>query len=183
MKTLFLLRHAKALPAATGQDDIDRKLAPSGAEDAHALGLEMKRRHYMPRLILCSPSARTQETVEGWLQAFEAERDQITLTMVDKLYDASRHDLLDVIQSADNAFGQILIAGHNPGIYELSVTLAVRGADHLLNRLSGGFKPGSMSVLECPCRDWNSFQPGDNTLIDFLEPQDYNAPARPTRWM
>jgi phosphohistidine phosphatase len=183
MKRLFLLRHAKALPAETGQDDFARRLAPVGAADSKSLGEEMKRKHFKPDLILCSPSARTQETVEGLMHAFDDARDQIQISMIDKLYDASRFDLLDVIQGTDNRFGSVLIAGHNPGIYELSVTLAVRGADHLMNKLSAGFKPGSMSVLECPCGQWNFFQPGDNTLIDFLEPQDYNAPARPTRWM
>lgn len=183
MKRLFLLRHAKALPADTGQEDIARTLAPVGAEDARALGLEMRRKFYQPSLILCSPSMRTLETVEGLMQAFEETRDQTEIQTVSKLYDASRFDLLDVIQGTDSKYYSVLIAGHNPGIYELSVTLAVRGADHLMNKLTAGFKPGSMSVLECPCRAWNYFQPGENTLTDFLEPQDYNAPARPTRWM
>ena len=179
MKKLFLLRHGEAGTSPNGQDKT-RPLTPKGAADTLALGPVMQSRHDVPDLVLCSTATRTQQTCKNLLQGFNHD---ITVQMHNGLYNAPRALILDAIQSVDDAYHAVLVIGHNPGINELAVTMAVHGATTLMNRLLGsGFMPGTFCALECPCGEWNMVQPGEATLIDYLAPLDYNSPSTPARW-
>jgi len=180
MKRLYLLRHAKTLSAEIGQDDFTRELAPQGVSDSDALGKELLRKSYVPELVLCSPALRTEQTMKGVLKSLPSE--SVSQKMVEKIYDSSRGDLFAQIQDAPDNVHALMLIGHNPAIYELSVMLASDGRDYLIDRLTVGFKPGTVSVFDCDCKSWGDFQPDANTLIDLLEPLDYNAPATPARW-
>ncbi len=173
MKKLFLLRHAQALPTEVGATDKERRLSPKGAGDAQALGSAMLHRHYIPDIIYCSAATRTRQTMENLLEGMGGP--EIETHLLDTLYDAGRAEVLNLVQETDNRNGNILVIGHNPTIYELSVTLAVDGAPALLKTLMEGFRPATMAVLECPAGEWNFFQPGKNMLIDLLASRDYNA--------
>ncbi len=177
MKQLFMLRHAQALPPESGEDR-ERKLSPNGLEDSKALGQDMAKKGYRPDFILCSPSVRTKQTLEGVMGAME----EAPMDYPDILYNASAGDLLHLVQQADDSAQALLLVAHNPGIYELAARLTGSGSNTLMARLSGGYKPGTLSVLSCPCEKWTDIAPGENELTDLLEPLDYNAPARPTRW-
>ena len=52
MKRLFLLRHAKAVPAEAGIEDFDRTLMLSGMQDAAAMARYLRRNDYAIDLIL-----------------------------------------------------------------------------------------------------------------------------------
>ena len=58
MKRLFLLRHAKAVPAESGVEDFDRTLMLSGMQDAGAMARHLRKSDYSVGLILCSSAAR-----------------------------------------------------------------------------------------------------------------------------
>src|SRR5690606_39203871 len=64
MPRLYLLRHAKADPAAGGQSDRDRPLSERGRADALAVGAALAAHGERIALALCSPSVRTRETFE-----------------------------------------------------------------------------------------------------------------------
>ena len=177
MKTLYLLRHAMAMPS-DGKSDSARKLAPQGKDDALALGHVMKTKSYAPDCVLCSPSIRTRETLESITESL----GDLNAEFPDKIYDGTRGDLLAFIQSTDDKHDSLLVVGHNPGIHELAAILALEDSATLMNRLAGGYKPGSLCRLECPIDSWAAIQPAENMLKDFLEPLDYNAPATPARW-
>src|SRR5215469_9320859 len=69
MKTVYLLRHAKAESASGDQQDIDRKLAPAGREACEVVGEYMKEKGYLPDFVLCSAASRTRETFELTMEA------------------------------------------------------------------------------------------------------------------
>ncbi len=50
MKTLFLLRHAKAANAPAGMDDADRPLNEIGREACARVGLYIKKQHIIPEI-------------------------------------------------------------------------------------------------------------------------------------
>ena len=60
--------------------------------------------------------------------------------------------------------------------------LAAAGNDAVLARLSNGYQPASLSIIEAPIDDWAALDPDKCQIVDLLDPLDYNAPARPTRW-
>ncbi len=177
MKRLFLLRHAQTLPAS-GLSDIDRKLTPNGQADARALGSAMKAKGYQPDFIYCSPARRTKETLSLLLESLE-ER---TVESPNSIYHGTRGDLFHLIQNASKDVQNLLLVGHNPVIHELAATLAKEDSPALMNRLAGGYAPGTLGVLDCSCASWSEIQAGANPLTDFMEPLDYNAPSTPARW-
>ncbi len=177
-KRLYLLRHALALPAESGGEDIKRALAPRGVEDAKALAAIMRLKGYLPDYALCSPAVRTRQTLEPI-------EERITLTDISRpmiLYTGSPGDLLATIQKVSPSFEQVILSGHNPGIGQLAKLLTGRGGESLVQRLNEGFRPGTLAVFAFAGDDWAEVQPGGLELTDFMDPLDYNAPSTPARW-
>ncbi len=177
-KRLFLLRHAMAL-SQSGDSDASRALAPQGVEDAQALGKMMVHKGYLPDVVLCSSAVRTRQT----LAEVFPDIDTSKVMFIDILYDGSVGDYLYEIQKVDDDNQNILMVAHNPCIYELVVLLAAQGRDSVMQRLSEGYSPASLGVVHCACDKWADIQPAVNELDHLSNPMDYNAPARPTRWM
>ena len=177
-KRLFLLRHAIALNDMADGDK-GRALAPKGKEDAIALGKLMKHKSFTPDIILCSSARRTQETMEGVQQSLNTEK----VEMLDILYSGSTGDYLHEIQKVDDAYNDILVIAHNPSIYDLVRLLGAQGTDSVMQRLTEGYQPATLSVINCVCEKWADIQPAENELELITDPMDYNAPSRPTRWM
>lgn len=178
-KRLFLLRHAQALNEAPS--DAVRPLSPRGLEDARALGQLMARKSFVPDGVLCSPALRTRQTLEALQEGLGMSPDVIA--QPENLYSGAAGAYLHEIQSLSDEHGAILVVGHNPSIYELVIRLSDPSHDHYMQKLSAGYNPATLSVLECPCEAWAEIQLAANPLTYLTEPLDYNAPARPTRWM
>ncbi len=177
-KAIYLLRHAQAA-TDHGGDDKSRPLTDQGREDALALGRHIKNTYSSFNLVLCSPAIRTRETFSA-LQKFY-DFDQIEFPEI--LYSGSTGDYLYEIQKIGENNTSALIIGHNPSIHELGILLAAQGDNSPQNQIREGYPPGSFSEITIKSESWASIQPVENTLSNILKPIDYNAPARPTRWM
>jgi len=177
-KRLYILRHALALSASGGSDK-ERDLAPKGLEDAQALGRAMAGKNYRPDLALCSPALRTRKTCEAVL----ASLPDCTMELQESLYNAPAERIMDQIYMLDDAQESALVVAHNPGVPECVLWLSDPAYDIHLNHLTGGYQPATLSVLECPVSSWTDIRAQKNKLIDVMDTLDYNAPARPTRWM
>ncbi len=177
-KHLFLLRHAMA-GSALSDGDKSRALTPKGKDDAKALGQYMLKNNHIADLVICSPARRTRETLEGLQSSLELNN----IRTPDILYSGSTGDYLHEIQKSGDENCNILMVAHNPSIYELVFLLAAQGSDSLMQRLTEGYPPASLSVIECACDRWADIQPAENKLISLVNPMDYNSVSRPTRWM
>lgn len=115
MKTLIILRHAKAEPHADDGTDIHRPLSERGHRDSLLVGKTLRKLELIPDLILASPSTRTRQTVEGVVE--KLKRD-VPVSFEEAIYEASASNLSHLVarqQSPDT----ILLVGHNPGLEEL----------------------------------------------------------------
>lgn len=178
MKRLYILRHAQALNTPVGGKDFDRNLSSQGHDDAQALGKIIREKSYAPSLVLYSAAMRTFQTYDG-LQLGKTQSHSNA-----DLYDANAEYVIDIIHDLDDDYNSLMLIGHNPTIHELCMRLASEDSPpSFMQRLMQNYKPGTLSVFDCPCIFWNDLQLGENTLIDFQEPMDYNAADRPTRWM
>lgn len=177
MKKLFLLRHAQAMPT-DAKSDKERHLTPNGFADARALGQAMSQKRYQPDQFLCSTATRTKETLDCVLETLTA----MSILYLPKIYDGGMDEILHAIRFTENDINTLMIVAHNPSIHAVAVSLAKEASPTLMNRLSQGYKPGTLSVLQCPIEKWADIKAGENPLIDVLEPLDYNAPSTPARW-
>jgi len=169
-KTLYVLRHATTQNHGASGDK-SRHLAPTGIKEADALGQFMVKNKYLPSVALCSSAIRTRETLE----TLNAHLNITDIRHLDILYSGSTGDYLYEIQQVHDDHDNILIVAHNPCIYELVILLAAQGDDAVLQKASLGYSPASLSVIECVCDKWEDIQPVINTLLNLVNPSDYNS--------
>lgn len=170
MKTLYLLRHAKAdASSATGRDR-DRALSEEGRNAAMGMGAYFRANGHACDAVLCSAAQRTRETLALMLP----EAAQVFVE--EGLYMAEDAEMLTRIGMLDNAFGSALLVAHNPGIGELAALLAAEAHDsktrELHGRLYEGYPTGALTVLRFRGKSWNSVKAGRGELLDFMRPRD-----------
>ena len=165
--TLYLLRHAKAQKAVPGEDDPARPLIRRGRDDAEQMAAWMKKHHIQPATVLCSPSARTRETLEIIQPALGDAKIVFEAT----LYGASVAALRALIARLGRNHESALIVGHNPGIQELAVSLAGHGPPRLRTRMREKFPTCALAVFTAPVSDWSGFAAASQ-IEDFIRPAD-----------
>ena len=117
---LLLMRHGEASYSA-GRSDKDRPLTMHGKEQATRAGEWLKSKDLNPDVVLCSSAVRTRETWE-MLQSAAAIKAQAHL--VDDLYLANPHELLEAVQSCPAGAQCLLVIAHNPGLSSLASALS-----------------------------------------------------------
>lgn len=111
---LILWRHAEALDADPGQDDLERPLSPKGQKQARRMGEWLRSQLPDSCRILVSPALRTRETVEPLQRKFK---------LVNEIAPGS--DAEDILLAANwpNAKEPVLVVGHQPTLGQVAALL------------------------------------------------------------
>jgi phosphohistidine phosphatase len=170
MKTLALLRHAKAGRSAPGLGDFERPLTPRGAKAAPCMGRALRTLGLNPDLVLCSQARRARET---W-DLVAPELDGAPQVQINRaLYLAAPGALLDAVRKAEAAAGLVLLIGHNPGLEWLAGALCGPQSDPgAVRGLAAKFPTSGLAVLTFEAPSWRDVEPGRGRLIHFLRPGD-----------
>jgi phosphohistidine phosphatase len=171
MRRLLLLRHAKAVPT-TGRHDFERALVERGRRDAERVGAFVAEAGLIPDLIVFSAAARTRETATLVLKAWPRP---VAMLSEPALYDASRAGLQAIVRALPAASASVMLVGHNPGVAELALSLAGRGAKSDMLRLAGKFSTSALAVLEFDADDWREASAGAARLARFVTPDDLSV--------
>jgi len=123
MERLILMRHGKAERHAQSGGDFERALADSGRADAAVMGQVLARTGVAPDLVLVSSARRTRETAERVAPNFPAAR----VEHLRDLYHADPEDIVQVIETHGESAATVMVVGHNPGLHELALRLALQG--------------------------------------------------------
>jgi phosphohistidine phosphatase len=168
MHRLFILRHAKAAthPPTAGGGDHERPLAPRGTAvlPGVARAVVAQLAGHQLDLVLCSPSARTRETVAGIIEA-EPVIGAARLKLENKLYLADPDRLLKVVRKVPADAEAVLLCGHNPGLHQLALVLL--GFDAIPERLRYDLPTAGLVVVDLE-GGWTST--GAATLRAFIVP-------------
>ena len=121
-KSLFLLRHAKAIAGGILVPDIDRTLSDRGVKDAKKLGSKLLKKSLDFDLILTSPSIRTITTAQ--LVANKLGYKQKYIAVEKRLNGADVQNILSLISKVSKKVDKLMIVGHNPSISTLACHLA-----------------------------------------------------------
>lgn len=173
MKRLYLLRHAKSSWDDPALADHDRPLAPRGRRAAVAMAQHLRNEGIAPELVLCSPSARTRQTLTAIAPVLGENAD---VRIESELYAASAATLLEVLHEVPDEVSSVMLIAHNPGIQDLAVSLA--GGGPAVERLRGKFPTAALAALE-PHGSWRELAPGGAQLVTFVKPKD--LPSTPGR--
>lgn len=143
MRTLILLRHAKAVRAHEADSDEARGLTGRGRRDAASAGAAMALAGLAPVQALVSTSERTRQTAEHGLGSFGLET-----VFEDALYHAAPESIWDAFSASDAE--SVVIVGHNPGIGDLVSMLVHQAHDgsKLARELGGHFPTAAFAAFE-----------------------------------
>jgi phosphohistidine phosphatase len=160
IKTLFLLRHAKASPSVAGMADFDRPLHDDGKKAAELIGELLSTRGVTLDLILSSPAVRARETIELVLKAAnlaaEVRYDQ-------RIYDGGLDPLLEIISETGDDKHPVMLVGHNPSFEELLQAL-IGHSEHL--------SAGALAKIVFATTTWRRIQETQGRLDWVIQPKE-----------
>ena len=169
MKTLFVLRHAKASRDAPSGADFDRPLNKRGRKAAVAVGRELRARNSAVDAIVASPAARVVETVSG---VIEGSRYALEPVWDRRIYDASPQDLIRVLHEVDDTVERLLIVGHNPSLQYLLLHLAEEDRDGLRDEVAASFPTAALAELRLTVDHWRELAPRRGRIVSLVRPED-----------
>lgn len=169
MKTLLILRHAKASQDSPSDTDFDRPLNPRGRRQSLSLGRMMRERHIAVDAIVASPAARVVETMSGVMEGGGVNCEPVYDR---RLYNASPEKLIEVIHEADDGFESLLIAGHNPGLQHLLLHLADSNSDSLRGDVASGFPTATLAELQLSVEHWRDVGRHSGRIVSLVRPED-----------
>jgi len=143
MKTLLVLRHAKADREEPPLTDHDRPLTKKGAKAARRMGELLREKHLVPDLVLSSTAERARTTAD--LAAREAGYPS-SVELLAELYLAEPPAYLDALRRLGNDAERVLVVGHNPGIEALIFRLT-GAAEHM--------PTAALAECELPITSWS----------------------------
>lgn len=122
MQRLILMRHGEAERQAPGLGDFDRGLTADGRTESRLIGKALAKAGLSPDLALVSPARRALETWQAAAEAFP----RATERQDPSLYAASAVRLAAVVRDAAPAGDIVMMVGHNPGIHQYAIHLAIQ---------------------------------------------------------
>ncbi|HEU0113168.1 MAG TPA: histidine phosphatase family protein [Thermomicrobiales bacterium] len=160
MKTLLILRHAKA-QADAPNGDRKRTLTKRGRRDAAAMADHIAAKLGRPDAIVTSDATRARETADAVAAAtgFDAP-----LTIEPDVYAADLDTLVAVVRGLPDAADSVVLVGHNPGFEELTAALAGVDEDEVRLPTAG------LARLELDVARWNDAAMGAGRLQDIETP-------------
>ncbi|BDX06734.1 hypothetical protein MACH26_22550 [Planctobacterium marinum] len=125
---------------------------------------EMARRcELLPDLVLCSPATRAWSTALCYFQ--ELGWNYEVLRMEPGLIEASKAQLIELLQNVDESVDTLFLFGHNPGFNDLLSYLS-QSPLPTENLVTSG-----RVVLSLPYSTWKSLELDSATIIDWTVPQ------------
>jgi len=118
MKTLYLVRHAKAAWDEPGVSDADRPLIPKGIKKTSLIVDFLQKRETSIDLIISSPAVRAFETAKIVATGLNYPLNKIKSDR--KIYDGYYDRILDIIYGTSDEIDSLMIFGHNPTITNLA---------------------------------------------------------------
>ena len=163
MKRLYLIRHAKSSWDDPDLADFERPLNKRGKEEAPAMGKRLKKSKVQPDLILSSPAKRALKTTKIIAKELDFPKKQ---TVTDEaIYEAGVSALLNVIRNIDDAFQQVLLCGHNPGLTDL--------AQYLTNVRIDNIPTCGVFCIDFDLQSWKKVTEGKGIFVFFDYPKHH----------
>ncbi len=163
MRLLYLVRHAKSSWEHPGLRDFDRPLNDRGHRDAPQMARFLKeRKGVQPDLLVSSPAKRALTTARYFAEVFGiAEADIVQET---DIYEASAHDVFDVIARLPGEARIVFLFGHNPAFTDV------------VNRFSSEYIDNVPTCgvvrLESTAERWAEVKSSNTRLTDCYFPKD-----------
>ena len=161
MKTLIIIRHAKAEISCT-LNDFERSLNDRGKMDAPVMAKRLRKKIKIDAFV-CSPAKRTKKTAEFFADAYGLNQKEIIY--VSALYQATSSVFFDIVSSLDNSLNSVAIVAHNPGITSFANELTTEA--NLDN-----MPTCSVFAVQADVDNWSAFGKAKKQFLFFDYPKN-----------
>jgi phosphohistidine phosphatase len=162
MKTLYIIRHAKAEDKSVNKTDYDRKLSATGERDARLMGLALQGLGVHPDMVLSSPAERALHTAEIVIDALDLSVDNIVCNK--DIYNTTLKTLLKVLSQSPDKISSLMVFGHNPAFKDL--------VNYLGNKKFEKLPKGSVVTLKFEIEKWSKINKRSGQLTYFEYPKN-----------
>ena len=158
MRTLYLVRHAKASLGDGGGRDFDRPLERQGSDAAARVGKLLSQESLIHPLFLSSPALRARDTAEIIQSSSGIDAE---LQFDSRIYEADLRSLLNTIGEISDEVEAVILVGHNPGM------------ESLLRFLTGELRAmptSALAKIELKSSSWSNLGEAKGHLISLTIP-------------
>lgn len=163
MKKLFLVRHAKSSWEENNLTDFERPLNKRGRRDAPFMAKFLSQQGVYPDLIISSPANRAITTARYFCDSFSYSF--VDLILEPKLYEASGDEIFNVIQGIGDAFDNVMLFAHNPGLTDLANSFADKSIDNI--------PTCGIVSLSFNIESWDEINSDNSEIVFFEYPKKY----------
>ena len=114
MKTLYLVRHAKAVREEESLSDYERPLRNKGMRSIHGVIKKLKEKNTQPDILYSSHAMRAIQTATLIFRGLELPQEAFSLCP--SLFEGPLSDYVSVMRSIPEKCRSAMIIGHNPAI-------------------------------------------------------------------
>lgn len=129
MKTVYIVRHGKAVPASANVADADRLLTDTGVARTWKVAQYMAESKPVIDHIIASPAERAFTT--ALIIADKLGIQAAKVVAEEKLFTGDDSDAIELIEALDDSVNSVMIVGHNPDITLLANRFANPKLDSL----------------------------------------------------
>lgn len=164
MKTLTLVRHAKAEHLENIDSDIDRPLAERGMQDAPMMAQVLKKSFYFnPDFIISSPALRAHTTAKIFAENFNFNQDNIFIDA--GIYERGTKYIINLLKKQSDEYNNIILFGHNPDITSLTI--------YFLGEYFKTFPTCAVASIEFDINYWSEIEDINGKLKFYEYPKKY----------
>jgi len=161
MKSLCLVRHARAGWKSGVASDFERPLDPQGREDAALMARRLRDYAFWPEVLVASPATRTRETAAIFAQALGCSAANIAFD--EEIYSTDLEGLVTILRGLQEDSARALMVGHNPFITIL--------AEWLSGERLHTIPPCGLVALEFPdLISWQEIAPARGRMLFYDHP-------------
>ncbi len=162
MKTLYLVRHSKAVQRKPSLPDFERTLVKSGEKDSLNMAKKIKKDGCIPDLLISSTANRALETAHLFAKGLKYPLEKILVK--DSLYnEMSEEALLYIIRQVDDRYNSVMLFGHNPVFTDL--------ASYLIKEFHEDIPKSGIVGIEFSQSEWKAVTPLSGKLVLFEYPK------------
>lgn len=163
-KTLYIIRHAIAKSADSGEKDVDRVLSSEGLQQSSRLGAYIYKKNTEISAIICSSAVRAIQTAEQIADQISFDISKITID--EELYEASVRILGNTVNELSSDWEEVIIVGHNPVLSYY--------VEHLTGHHFDGMEAGSLVKISSSVDSWELVSNDNASFEYYISPKDYN---------
>src|SRR5574344_281420 len=160
MKELILIRHAKSSWKDSSLKDFDRPLNKRGEKNAPKMAKILRKLVKTPDLIISSPSKRTKQTLNYFVDEFNYKNKII---FEDSIYEAPYSNILKIIQNINKKYNIVFLICHNPGLNDL--------VDFLLENFDENIPTIGLVKINFNVNSWDKIEKNSGNLEFFKYPK------------